>query len=791
MKQISVILPLPLDGEFIYAVPDNLEAKAQPGSRVLVPLGKSRKYVGIVSSKPYEKEKAPAAEKGERQDGKLLKIKEIIAALDDSPILLPEQLRLWRWISEYYMSPLGDVMKAALPAGLKQTNGFRPKTERFITLAPQYRNEQSIRGVLDSMQRATRQREVLTTYLQLCGMDSRLSLLLPAGKDIPPASASDSDSGKALKDTLATPIGYDALLNASHSTSAAVRILIDKGILLISHREVGRINSTTEPNPANIKSLNTAQTEALRQIREQMKTHCVTLLHGVTSSGKTEIYIHLIQQEIDAGRQVLYLLPEIALTVQITERLRRVFGNRMAIYHSKYSDRERVEVWQRQLSNHPYDLILGARSAVFLPFQRLSLVIADEEHEPSFKQQEPAPRYHARSTAIVLAGMYHAKTLLGTATPSMESYYNAQQGKYGLVALSQRYKGIELPEIEVVDVKDLRRRRMMLGVFSPRLLAAVKESLGRGEQALLFINRRGFAPLVECPECGWVPKCPNCDVSLTLHKNTNLMSCHYCGYATGVPTQCPNCGSQRVKDRGYGTEKVEDTIRSLISEAHTARMDLDTARTRNAYERLIGDFASGRTNLLIGTQMISKGLDFDRISIVGILNADAMLNYPDFRSYEQAFAMMTQVSGRAGRKGRRGRVILQTMNKDLPIIRQIVHNDQTGFYANLAEERREFAYPPFCRLIYVYLKHRDSGLVETASLELASRLREVFGRRVLGPDKPSVARIKTLSIRKIMLKLEGSLDYRTVRRYLRHTLDEMMADRRYGALQVYFDVDPL
>ncbi|MBF1627258.1 MAG: primosomal protein N', partial [Prevotella sp.] len=509
-------------------------------------------------------------------------------------------------------------------------------------------------------------------------------------------------------------------------------------------------------------------------------------------SGKTEIYIHLIQKAINEHKQVLYLLPEIALTVQITERLKAVFGNRLGIYHSKYSDAERVEIWKKQLSSNPYDVILGARSAVFLPFHRLGLVIIDEEHEQSFKQQDPAPRYHARSAAIVLAQMYAgAKTLLGTATPSMESYYNAKQGKYGLVELSRRYKDIQLPSIEVVDMKDLYRRKMVSGPFSPRLLSAVRGALERGEQAILFQNRRGFAPMIECRQCGWVPKCPNCDISLTYHKSMNYLSCHYCGYTMKVPEQCPCCESKDIRGRGYGTEKIEDEIHSIFPEARIARMDLDTTHTRNAYERLINDFSTGKNNLLIGTQMVTKGLDFGKVSVVGILNADSMLNYPDFRAYEQAFMMMSQVSGRAGRKGKRGEVILQTKTPDLPVIQYVVHNDYPTFFKELLDERREFHYPPFYHLVYVYLKHRDENIVNTAGVELGSRLRDIFGARVLGPDKPAVARVKTLSIRKIVLKLENGIDYPRVRQYLRGVLDAMMKDKRYGALQVYYDVDPL
>ncbi|WP_315331800.1 replication restart helicase PriA [Prevotella histicola] len=768
MTYANIILPLPLEGLFTYGVPDALASRVQVGVRVRVPLGKSKTYVGIVAEYPVA---LPVSDSGVVDNEKKIVYKDILEVLDATPILLPQQLRLWRWISDYYMSPIGDVYKAALPSGLKAEDGYRPRTELYVRLADNFRNERSLTLMIDAMKRASKQVEVLMAYLRLAGVDGVEHL---------------------TTETPLREVTREELMNDTHTTIGVIRALSDRKLLVTYEKEVGRLNDNVLPHPEHIKPLNEAQTEAYNQILIQMMGHPVTLLHGVTSSGKTEIYIHLIQKAIDEHKQVLYLLPEIALTVQITERLKAVFGNRLGIYHSKYSDAERVEIWQKQLSAQPYDVILGARSAVFLPFQRLGLVIIDEEHEQSFKQQDPAPRYHARSAAIVLAQMYAgAKTLLGTATPSMETYYNAQQGKYGLVELTRRYKDIHLPAIEVVDVKDLYRRKMMTGPFSPRLLAAVREALKRGEQAILFQNRRGFAPMVECRQCGWVPKCPDCDVSLTYHKNLNVLTCHYCGYTMRVPDECPCCESKDIRGRGYGTEKIEDEIRNILPEARIARMDLDTTRTKNAYERLIYDFSTGKSNLLIGTQMISKGLDFDKVSVVGILNADSMLNYPDFRAYEQAFMMMSQVSGRAGRKGRQGLVILQTKSPELPVIQQVVRNDYRGFYTNLLEERRDFHYPPFYHLVYVYLKHRDENTVNSAGLELGSRLREVFGTRVLGPDKPVVARVKTLSIRKVVLKLENGIDLPRVRRYLRGVLDAMMKDKRYGALQVYYDVDPL
>ncbi len=769
MTYANIILPLPLDGYFTYGVPDALASRVQNGMRVTVPFGKSKTYVGIVAEYPVDVPKS--AEEVAQQGEKKIEYKNIADVLDDTPILLPQQLRLWKWIADYYMSPIGDVYKAALPSGLKAEDGFRPRTELFICLADKYRDEQTLTLLISSMKRAVKQLDVLMTYLRLTGVDN-IEHLLP--------------------ETELREVTREELMNESHASIAVIRSLQEKMILVTYEKEVGRLNHNIAPHPEKIKPLNEAQTEAYNHILVQMMGHPVTLLHGVTSSGKTEIYIHLIQKAINEHKQVLYLLPEIALTVQITERLKAVFGNRLGIYHSKYSDAERVEIWKKQLSSNPYDVILGARSAVFLPFHRLGLVIIDEEHEQSFKQQDPAPRYHARSAAIVLAQMYAgAKTLLGTATPSMESYYNAKQGKYGLVELSRRYKDIQLPSIEVVDMKDLYRRKMVSGPFSPRLLSAVRGALERGEQAILFQNRRGFAPMIECRQCGWVPKCPNCDISLTYHKSMNYLSCHYCGYTMKVPEVCPCCESKDIRGRGYGTEKIEDEIRSIFPEARIARMDLDTTHTRNAYERLINDFSTGKNNLLIGTQMVTKGLDFGKVSVVGILNADSMLNYPDFRAYEQAFMMMSQVSGRAGRKGKRGEVILQTKTPDLPVIQYVVHNNYPTFFKELLDERREFHYPPFYHLVYVYLKHRDENIVNTAGVELGSRLRDIFGARVLGPDKPAVARVKTLSIRKIVLKLENGIDYPRVRQYLRGVLDAMMKDKRYGALQVYYDVDPL
>ena len=754
---VDVILPLPLDGVFTYSVPASMEGQVQREFRVLVPLGRNKTYVGVISD---IHNKAPEE----------YQTKDILQVLDVSPILLDSQLKLWQWIADYYMSPLGEVYKAALPSGLKAEDGFRPKTELYIRLTDKFKNEQALHVALNMLQRAGKQLTAFVDYLALSHWDTL--------------------SAQTCQEPV-VEITRDELINSSHASLQTLNALVKRGLLETYELEVGRLNHGGDPHLENIKPLSSVQQDAYNRIQFSFLKKNVTLLHGVTSSGKTEIYIHLIRQALEQKKQVLYLLPEIALTVQIMQRLQHVFGNRLGIYHSKYSDAERVEIWQKQLSRHPYDVILGARSAVLLPFQNLGLVIIDEEHETSYKQQDPAPRYHARSAAIVLAQMFGAKTLLGTATPSLESYHNAKTGKYGLVTLQERYKGIELPEIQIVDIQDLQRRKMMNGPFSPLLLAKTREALERGEQVILFQNRRGYAPMIECKQCGWVPHCQHCDVSLTFHRNFNQLTCHYCGFTYQVPTECPACGCKELRTKGYGTEKIESEVQDIFPEARIARMDLDTTRSRQAYERIINDFSAGRTNILIGTQMVSKGLDFDKVSVVGILNADSMLNYPDFRAYEHAFMMMAQVSGRAGRKGKRGLVILQTKSPGLPILDQVVRNDYPAFYQSLIAERQQFHYPPYYRLVYVYLKHRQDVLVESASIEMSSRLRQWFGARVLGPDKPAVAKVKSLSIRKLVLKCEFGLNMADVRKYLALAQQQMLQDKRYSTLQIYFDVDPL
>lgn len=755
MIYVDIILPLPLEGMFTYSVSPDLESRAMEGRRVIVPFGRSKIYVGVIVRRHNDKPE--------------FAVKSIKTVLDDDKIVTERQIKLWLWIAEYYMSPVGEVFNAALPAGLKADGGYSPKTETCVTLAPAYRNREALNAALGMLRRSPGRLKAFECFLAMSHWDTL--------------------DGTACAEQTAE-VTREELLNEAKCTVATFRNLVVGKFLNTYEREVGRLNHGGEAHPERIKRLSAEQQEAYNNIVFGFLKKKVVLFQGVTSSGKTEIYIHLIQQALERKQQVLYLLPEIALTVQICQRLREIFGNRLGIYHSKYSDAERVEIWRKQLSDSPYDVILGARSAVFLPFRNLGLVIIDEEHETSFKQQDPAPRYHARSTAIVLARMTGAKTLLGSATPSVESLYNAKTGKYGYVRLDKRFNDMQMPEIRVVDIKDLQRRRMMNGPFSPELVNAVRQALTDGKQAILFQNRRGFAPMIECRECGWVPHCDKCDVSLTYHKSLGQLTCHYCGTTYTVPAVCPCCEGHDLRGRGYGTEKIEDKITEVFPSARVARMDLDTTRTRNAYERIIADFSTHKTDILIGTQMVSKGLDFDNVGVVGILNADSMLNYPDFRAYEHAFMMMSQVAGRAGRKGSRGLVILQTKSPELPVISQVVSNDGATFFNDQIEERRLFRYPPFCHLVYVYIKHRDDAVTEAASITLGNILRGWFGDRILGPDKPSIGRIKSLNIRKIVVKLENGIDLAKARLYLRKAQAAVMQAPGFKTVQIYFDVDP-
>ncbi len=743
----DVILPLPLPTTYTYSIPQELWGKVQAGCRVSVPLGPKMHYTAMVA----------AVHGKEPTDCKVRPIDEL---LDETPIMLPTQMKLWEWISRYYLSAMGDIYKAAVPQGLK--GEFKPRTEQRTRLSQQYRNEKAINIILQSLSRAPRQKRLLNTYLEM-------SQLL---------------TGNPIE------VSKHKLLETAQVQPNIYKELADKGFIESYEVEIGRL-STKSTTTVPLNTLNKAQEHAMQEINESFTQKNVTLLHGVTSAGKTEIYIHLIAQAVERGKQVLYLLPEIALTKQIIERLRRVFGNRIGLYHSKFSDAERVEIWKKQMSDAPYDIILGVRSSLFLPFRNLGLVIVDEEHENSYKQQEPAPRYNARNTAIVLASFFGAKTLLGTATPSVESYYNATTGKYGLVSLTTRHREVKLPRITVVDTADMSRRKRMTGPFSDPLVEAMSKALEEKKQIILFQNRRGYSPLLECKTCGWVPKCKHCDVSLTLHKNAHKLTCHYCGYTIPAPQYCPNCEENNFIHLGYGTEKIEDDLQNLFPEARIARMDLDTTRTRTAYENIINTFQKGKTDILIGTQMVSKGLDFDNVAVVGIINADTLLNYPDFRATERAFQLMAQVAGRAGRKNGEGEVFLQTKIPDAPVIPQIVKNDYQQFYNAQLQERMLFHYPPFYRLVYIYVKHRDVKVLDEFSELLGLHLRKIFEERILGPDLPPVARVKQLYIRKMVLKIENNLSQYKINETLQNIQQTFTQNARYRSIVMFYDVDPL
>ena len=816
-KYVDVILPLPLPRSFTYSLPEDGMEDIQPGCRVVVPFGRKKYYTAIVCNVHY----CPP-------EG--YEVKEITTVLDTSPVLLPFQFKFWEWLADYYLCTQGDVYKAALPSGLKlesetiveynpdyEAAGSLPEKEQKILDLLSQEPEQSvtrlekesgikniltvIKSLLDKEALFIKE-ELRRTYkpktearVRLVGAaDERqlhilFDILSRAPKQLSLLMMYVELSGVLGKSPI-REVSKKELLQRAGVSPAVLSGLVDKKIFEIYFQEIGRLNKVVHETVA-LNPLNEHQLRAFTEINNIFQNKNVCLLHGVTSSGKTEIYIHLIDEMLRQGKQVLYLLPEIALTTQITERLKRVFGSRLGIYHSKFPDAERVEIWQKQLSSQGYDIILGVRSSVFLPFRNLGLVIVDEEHENTYKQQDPAPRYHARNASIVLASMYGAKVLLGTATPSVETWYNATTGKYGLVELKERYKEIRLPEIIPVDIKELHRKKRMSGQFSPLLLQYIREALEQKEQVILFQNRRGFAPMIECRTCGWVPKCKNCDVSLTYHKGINQLTCHYCGYTYQLPRSCPACEGVELINRGFGTEKIEDDIKVVFPEASVARMDLDTTRTRSAYEKIIADFEQGKTDILIGTQMVSKGLDFDHVSVVGILNADTMLNYPDFRSYERAFQLMAQVAGRAGRKNKQGRVVLQTKSIDHPIIAQVMNNDYEQMVDGQLAERQMFRYPPYYRLVYVYLKHKNEATLEQMADVMAGKLRSVFGSRVLGPDKPPVGRIQTLFIKKIVLKIEYNAPMSRARELLLQVQREMIEDERFKSLIVYYDVDPM
>jgi len=818
-KFAETLLPLALPGTYTYRIPEGM--KLTIGMRVLVPFGRKKIFTAIVMSLHDREPKG-------------YEVKEILGTLDYKPIVRHPQLDFWQWIADYYLCSMGEVYKAAVPSGLKvesettisvnpdfeenepglltdrervildftaqrgrvqiaeiaKATGFktverhvshlldlealhvservvdnyRPKTEPCVRLTISRDDEPSLHQYFDQLKRAPKQEALLLAYL---------------------------DMSRWLQSGDVREVSKENLLKRAGVSSAVLHEAVKRGMLEVYKKEINRfadLGSMLEEPP----TLSEDQQRAYEEIHQSMRDHSITLLHGVTSSGKTSVYMHLIADAMRLGKQVLYLVPEIALTTQLTRRLRRVFGDRLLIYHSKFSDNERVDIWKRLLDSSEPSVIIGVRSSVFLPYSNLGLVIVDEEHDSSYKQQDPAPRYNGRNAALILAQMHGAKTLLGSATPAIEVYHHALAGHYGLVKLMTRYGDIKMPQVKVIDTIDARKRREMSGLFSTELIADCRRALKDNEQVILFQNRRGYSPMVRCKECGWVPKCEHCDVSLTYHKHSRSLVCHYCGYTISLPDLCPACQLPGIEIIGYGTERIEDDIDAVFPGEKISRMDLDTTRSKNSYDRIIDEFSQHRTNILVGTQMVTKGLDFDAVSIVGILNADTMINFPDFRSHERAFDMLEQVAGRAGRAHKQGQVIIQTSQPDHDVIKYVQAHDYEGFYQHELADRKQFGYPPFTKVINIYLKHRDDSTVGELAVRYSGLLRQVFGSRVLGPMAPFVARVQNLYIRQITLKMETAASMTKVKGILRTLYEQMLAtDARMKTVRLYYDVDPV
>ncbi len=818
----EIILPLALKGTFTYLVPEEQRRKAVPGMRVMVQFGKKKIYTGIIRELHglVPEHFSP---------------KPILTFPDDQPLVTNIQLQFWSWLSVYYMCTIGEVMHAALPGGLKLTSEtvlqmnhafrqagsldeqevlvmefigdgsrvsleeirksefgndglqivkgliekgalytdqhlkqvYRPKKITCIGVHSTFESEPAFAALLDELKRAPAQVKALEEY-------ARLSCCFEEGADTREVERSELTNAGV----------------AGHAVSG----LIKKGVFRSYEITVSRIHhASAEEHVHPALPLAGFQEEAITAIRNQFNELPAVLLHGITSSGKTEIYIHLIKEQIEKGRQVLYLLPEIALTTQIIRRLKRVFGDRIGIYHSRYSDSERVEVYRNLAGlteREPYDVILGVRSAVFLPFGKLGLVIVDEEHENTYKQFDPAPRYHARDAATVLGLFTGAKVLMGSATPSFETLHNASMGKYGLVELNRRYGDVALPEIIIADVARARKRKQLKAHFTPELIAAMQEAFSNDRQVILFQNRRGYSNYLHCNDCGSILKCRSCDVSLTYHKFSNEMICHYCGFKMAVPQQCPDCGKTALSKRGFGTEKIEDDIAGLFPEVRVGRLDLDKTKSRKAFEKLIADFENGRTQVLVGTQMVTKGLDFENVSLVGIVDADSMLNFPDFRAFERSFQLMVQVSGRAGRRRERGKVVIQTMDTEHPVIRRVLGNDFSGFFGQQMDERKMFRYPPYVRLIRITLRHEIPSILDGGAVFLANEMREIFGGRVLGPQQPMVGRTHGKYIKQILLKVEKEASVEKAKRLVGELLDIFSQNPVYRQIRRNVDVDP-
>ena len=746
---IEVILPVPIADTYTYFVPAEMEKLISPGLQVLVEFGKNRQCSGVVHSI----RKTPPES--------LKSIKPVLKIVNEKPVVFLSQIQFWEWIASYYFCKLGDVCHAALPPALRPESpfAFTEKKEILIRLTSTYSTSGELEKSFELLKRAAKQEELLLSFFE----------------------HSHTTQGVIPKKDL---------LSKSHSSTVALNGLIEKGILETFEKTVSRL-PVYNCELQELNTLHPFQQKAYQAITDCFKEKDVCLLHGVTSSGKTEIYTHLIEKTLKQNRQVLYLLPEIALTTQITGRIQKFFGNRVGVYHSQINDFERVEIWYNLLNKSGYQIILGARSSLFLPFSDLGLVIVDEEHETSYKQQDPAPRYNARNAAIVLAKMHGAKTLLGSATPSIETYFNSQNGKYGYVRLEKRFENKELPVITPVDVKELRRKKRMKSIFSPLLIEKIQEAVKKGEQVLLFQNRRGFSPALSCRLCDWTPKCQSCDVSLTFHKQRNRLNCHYCGRTYSVFKECLECGNTDLKPMGFGTEKVEEEVKILFPNISVARVDTDITKNKKSFDNVFSDFISGKTQILIGTQMISKGLDFENVSLVGILSADSLMNFPDFRAYERAWQLMSQVAGRAGRRKTSGEVILQTSHPDHPLIQTALSHDYETMYEMQMEERELFRYPPLYRLIHIYLKHKKEETVNSLAYSFVKSLREKLGERVLGPEKPSLSKIQNLHIRRILLKIEAGVSIRLLHEIIEESQSRFRKESSASSLVIQYDVDPV
>ena len=816
----EIILPLPLQSTFTYSVPEELKDLLQTGTRVLVQFGRKKYYTGIVSHL--------------HNDQPDYEVKEIAAVMDRKPVVRYPQLKLWRWIAEYYLCSEGDVMKAALPTGLK------PESETFVTLNDDFeipegftisdhqavimsllqhkgrmrisdiQNELKIRNVTkligslieaeiltvaeQVVERYRARKETFVTlgaergdqtrlheFFDMVGRSQRQERLLVAYLD----KSGWLHPANALRD-----VTKAELIELPEISPSIFKAMQDKGIFKIEKRTVNRFNPESETHEPELAPLTDIQRQAHGAILEQFRENKPMLLHGITGSGKTEIYTHLIAGALRDGNQALYLVPEISLTTQLTDRLRKVFGDRLLVYHSKFSDNERVDIWKRLLDSSEPLVILGVRSSVFLPFSRLGLVVIDEEHESSYKQYDPAPRYNARDTAMVLASMHGAHVLMGSATPAIETYYKAKNGKFGLVTLAERYEGSVLPDVEIVDMPRQRKEKQVRGILSTPLLDRIRRAMASGCQAILFQNRRGFAPMVVCRQCGWVPKCDNCDVSLVYHKNTGMLRCHYCGYSRVLPALCPVCGQNSIETFGYGTERIAEDVQEAFPDARISRMDLDTTRNKDSYQQIIESFSNHETDILVGTQMISKGLDFEKVNVVGVASADTLLNFPDFRSDERAFNTLEQVAGRAGRRREKGSVVIQTSKPDNEVLGHVVRHDYTGFYLQEIEHRRQFNYPPFTKVINIYLKNKDARTLDRAAATYAAELRAVFGNRVLGPQKPFVSRVALWYIQGLMLKVESQASMKKVKELLHGIFERTAKSPDMKSTIIYYDVDP-